>query len=296
MMPRVGQKVDPESAEIHNGADDNASGTAGIMELARVMAAGPKPKRTILFMAFTAEEMGLLGSAHYVDEPTVPLEDVVAMINLDMVGRLGDRPLNVIGTQTGKEFEDILNKHAQERDLELKMTGASMMAFGGSDHQSFYRKKIPVLFAFTGLHNDYHKPGDDSEKVDFAGQTRVLEFVRAVSGDIIEMDGRPTYQEVAGPRQSFRQGMPRVRMGIMPSYAQQDDKPGWGIDGVSPGGAADNAGMKDGDRILKIAGQEVSGIYDYMRILRNNKPGDEVEVVIQRGDQQLTLTVKLEGR
>jgi Zn-dependent M28 family amino/carboxypeptidase len=283
---------DPAKAEIHNGADDNASGTAGVTELARVYAADPKPRRSLVFMAFTGEESGLLGSKHFVENPTIPLDKTVMMINMDMIGRNENRPIEVFGTKTAEEFESLVKKHAGRAGLKSKLSGGGT---GPSDHTHFYRKEIPVLFAFTGLHTDYHKPTDDVDKIDYAGTVRVLEFVRSLADEIIASETRPTYKSGAGSAGPGRRAY-RVTMGIMPSYGGGGDEPGWAVDGVIPERAAAKAGMKDGDRILTINGKKISGIGDYMDALADNQPGDVVEVQVKRGTSNVKLKVKLEGK
>ncbi len=288
MIPRVDGKFDPKIAVIHNGADDNASGTAGVLELARIFASGPKLKRSLVFVAFTGEEVGLLGSRYFVDHPPIPVENVVAMINLDMIGRLQDKPLVAMGSRTGKEFEAYLKKHSETLGMEVQYRGP---AGGGSDHSSFVSRDVPVLFFYTGMHPDYHRPTDDTDKIDFDGESKVVSLAQAVADEIIEAPSRPTWQKIESQPKDLR-----VRMGIVPVYAKTDDLPGWPTGGVLPGRAAERAGMKDGDRILSISGEEIKTIQDYIRILHPHAPGDEIVVVVLRGNEQLTLTIKLEGK
>ncbi|MFN0135430.1 MAG: M20/M25/M40 family metallo-hydrolase [Phycisphaerae bacterium] len=304
--------------EIHNGADDNASGTAGVLELARVFASGPRPRRSIIFMTFSAEEMGLLGSAHFVKEPTVPLEKIVAMVNFDMIGRLGQDDFSIYGTDTAEQFAAIVEKAAAATGLKYSAPTMKAMTFGDSDHSSFFRKGIPVLFPFTGVHKQYHKPEDDWERIDAIGATTVLQTMAPVIHEIANLEGGPTYvapkkeekpaEESASSQPSSapatgeaqvaadRPGrgdtpMPRVRLGVMPSYS--DAGPGLLIESVVENGQAAKGGMKDGDRIVKIEGKDIGDIQDYMSVLRTLKAGDEITIVVERGTKREKTELKL---
>ncbi len=180
-------------AKIHNGADDNASGTAGILELARVISAGPRPRRSILFMTFSAEEMGLLGSDYFVKHPTIPLSKIKAMINLDMIGRLEQKKFTISGLDTAKEFADMVAKYAKEFGVEYKpMTSSTDTFFGASDHYSFHKKKIPVVFPFTGTHRQYHQPEDDWDLIDAEGATKILSMFHGIAMELANMSNGPT--------------------------------------------------------------------------------------------------------
>ena len=287
MMPGIGQENEPD-AEIHNGADDNASGTAGVLELAHVYAGETTPKRTLVFMTFAAEELGLLGSEHWVNHPTIPLKNVIAMINLDMIGRLReDEGLQVYGTKTAKEFEDLIARHSSQVDFKVGTVGTG---FGGSDHMPFYQKKVPVFLLITGLHSDYHRPTDDADLINYDGMARVLDFTKQFSDEIIAADYRPAYLEP--PRFSGRRN---VRMGLVPEVTQ-DGLPGIRVKQVIPDKAAQRVGIQEGDRILSIDGEEITNIYELVTVLRNYAPGDMVTLSIQRGDEQLSTKLTLEAR
>ena len=275
--------------EIHNGADDNASGTAVIVEVARLLAKGRSPSRSVLFIAFTAEEMGLLGSDYFVDHPTVPLDKIVAMLNLDMVGRMRNRQVQVHGVKTGAEFESLLKKECWKLGLNLS---TSPGGFGPSDHTSFYKKKIPVLHFFTGLHDDYHKPTDDVEKVSLYGTRKISQLVYEVSRDILSAQRPPTYVAVA-EKKSPRTGQLKVRMGIMPSYAE-DEQPGMTIEGVSPLSPAEKAGLREGDQLLYISEHEVNDVYDLMAAMGHYEPSDEVMLTVVRDGQRHKLPLTFE--
>ena len=277
----------PDENAIHNGADDNASGTAGLLELAEKLAAKPL-KKDVLFIAFDAEEKGLLGSKHFVDNPVVDLENVVAMLNMDMIGRLKDSTLTVGGTGTSPLFESLLDSLQKKHQLNIAY---SKEGFGPSDHSSFYAKDIPVLFFFTGTHEDYHKPSDDWEKINADGEQKILELVYNVTTFIGALEERPIFT-TAGPKKR-PQGRRRfkVTFGIIPSYAGSG--PGLTIDGVRPGGPAEVAGIQPGDVLIKIDGQDIQDIYDYMHRLEGLKKGQGVSIRIGRGEETLELFVQL---
>ncbi|NOT02257.1 MAG: M20/M25/M40 family metallo-hydrolase [Phycisphaerales bacterium] len=303
--PRRPEGGEPPKPEIHNGADDNASGTAGVIEAGRVLTARRPLKRSVLLLAFTGEESGLWGSKHFVEHSPVPPDQMVAMLNMDMIGRLdGEKQvLQVFGTKAADEFETMIPRLVDDAKMKLR---ADPSALGPSDHTSFYTKKIPSVHFFTGLHQDYHKPGDDTDKVNASGGARVTDVVVAMADEIIRADGRPTYHEVKERADLFgstdqSSGSPggrsfRVVMGIMPGYASGGDVPGMAIDGVAPGGPAEKAGLKGEDRIIRMGTSTVNNIEDYMAALRNAKPGDVVDVVVNRDGKEMTLPVTLSGR
>ncbi len=269
--------------EIHNGADDNASGTAGLLELAQRFAP-ERPRRTLLFIGFSGEERGLLGSAHFVEHPTVPRESIVAMLNLDMIGRLGAKPLEVGGVGTSPAFEALVEEVCRAEGLKVQLDPSG---YGPSDHASFYAAEIPVLFFFTGLHEDYHRPSDDVERLDAAGAARVARVAAACARAIADGE-RPAYVAVR------RERAPRVRVGIRP--AQGEDVKGVKVQDALPGGPAAKAGITAGDVIVKIGDTDVDGLRSLLRALGARKPGEKVDVVVQRGDERVTLTLELVGR
>lgn len=306
--------------QIHNGADDNASGTSGVLELARVISAGTRPRRSIIFMTFSAEEMGLLGSAHYVKNPTVDLKQIKAMINLDMIGRLGLDAFEIYGITTATEFEAMVDAKARELGVEYKASSMNGPFAGSSDHYSFYKAGIPVLFAFTGTHPQYHKPEDDWERIDATGAAKVLTMFHSFALQVANMESGPTPIEKRDPprdgsiapdspasapsgdeqarQERGANPMPRVRLGIQPDYG--DNGVGVLVGSVIEGGSAAKGGMKDGDRILKIAGSDIGDIQAYMRQMREFKVGDEIEIVVERKNagaiEKVSLKITLAGR
>ncbi|MDH4069400.1 MAG: M20/M25/M40 family metallo-hydrolase [Ignavibacteria bacterium] len=280
--------LDPHADAIHNGADDNASGTAGLLELAEFYAkSGGKPNRGIVCVAFSAEELGTLGSAYYVENPPIPLERTVAMINMDMIGRLEDSVLTIYGTGSSPAWESLITE--KNRGI-FKVTSVAD-GVGPSDHTQFYGKEIPVLFFFTGTHDDYHKPSDDWEKINYEGETDILSMIRGIADEILQNPEKPGFTRVAsgstGPGGESGRTTFRVTLGVVPDYAFEGT--GMKIGGVRPGGPAELAGLTGGDVIVGMAGKEILNIYDYMAILGNLRIGDEVEVVVSREGSEVRL-------
>jgi len=272
----------PRSGEIHHGADDNASGTAGMLELARLFSAQrPRPKRTLVFIGFSGEEEGLLGSNYYVNHPLIPLANTVGMINMDMIGRMKDRKLVIGGVGTAKEWREIIGQGSFE--LTLNEDG-----YGPSDHSMFYSKQVPVLFFWTGTHNDYHKPSDTFDKINYNDEARILSLVARIIRDVGSADKRLTYT-TARSEATPRTGGFRVYLGTIPNYA--DTTAGVLLDGVRDDSPAAKAGLKAGDRIVKIGDREVKNVYDYTYALGEMKAGQEYVVEVVRGSEKLTLKI-----
>ncbi len=285
----------PGVRAVHNGADDNASGTAAVLELARLLSERSEPLgRSVLFILFTAEERGLIGSQYFVNHPTVPLEKIVAMINLDMVGRLTDDKLVVYGTGTSPQFSKWIEQLGQTYGFKLKMVPTG---FGPSDHSSFYAKKIPVLHFFTDLHKDYHRPSDDPEKINYEGMVRIVSAVHDVVLRVTELEERPEFVNVR-PRRPQRQQRTEGQMayfGSIPSYTATDVD-GVLIEGVAEDGPAARAGIKPKDVLVKMGDIEIHGLEDFAEALRKYKPGQKVKVTVKRGEKLLELEVTLEER
>jgi aminopeptidase YwaD len=278
---------------IHYGADDNASGTAGLLELAQYFAANPT-KRSLIFMAFSGEELGLLGSAHYTRNPIVPLEKTVAMLNMDMIGRLRDNQLSVIGVDSSPAWSPLLDELNAEAGFNLATGGGGFG--GGSDHASFLAKRIPVLFFFTGMHREYHTPADKPELINAAGEARVVRFVAGIAERIANAPERITYSEPrATPR---RTGGPergvRTYVGTIPDYSE--DVKGLRLSGVREGSPAQKAGLRAGDVIVRFGNYKVENIYDYMDALNRYKPGDTVTVAVLRDGREIEVQLTLEAR
>jgi hypothetical protein len=277
---------------IHHGADDNASGTAGVLALAEHFATSTtRPKRSILFMTFSGEELGLLGSAHYVKNPIVPIESTVAMLNMDMIGRMKDNKLTVIGVGTSPTWNPLLDELNRTASFSLTKTNAG---FGGSDHQSFARANVPVLFFFTGMHPDYHRPSDTFDKIALWDETRIVRFVADIAGRIANGPARPVFSSIQGeggdnaaPRRTTLQ----ASLGIMPEYS--DSVVGVPVGGLRTGGPAEKAGIKTGDVVVKIGDKSIRNIEEYMAALAGHKAGDTVSVTVKRNGQEVTVSVVL---
>ena len=287
--PSSGSRV-PGASEIHNGADDNASGIAGLLELThKIMSKKSHLKRSILLVAFDAEEKGLLGSKYFIDHPTIKLENIVAMINLDMIGRLKDSTLYVGGVGTSPTFEPLLDSLILGTSMKLSKSNAG---FGPSDHASFYKKDLPVLFFNSGTHEEYHTPEDKWKLINLRGETEILSFVHQVIYELCRTPNKPQYT-AAGPKEQLRKYQnSNVKFGIMPAYGGSNN--GLKIEGISdPSGAAARAGIKKGDLIKSINGKPINDIYEYMDRLGELNPGMKIPVQIKRNGKIIKLSVTL---
>ncbi|TSA27932.1 MAG: M20/M25/M40 family metallo-hydrolase [Bacteroidetes bacterium] len=289
--PNSGSRM-PDTNAIHNGADDNASGTAMVMELARVLAAQPPPARSIIFVAFSAEEMGLLGSRYFVNNPPVPAGSIKTMFNFDMVGRFDKEKnsISVSGTGTSAEADSILRVY--EETLPFQVVHAPD-GYGPSDHASFYSVNIPVFYFNTGVHMDYHTPFDDADKLDYVSEAEIGDFavnlIQAVAGAPKPLAFRESGSKAAAGRTGRKL---KVTLGIMPDFAGSE-KRGLRVDGVTVGKPADLGGMLKGDIIVSINGLKVENIYEYMSRLSKLKHGQTINVEVIRGDKQEVLLIQL---
>ena len=288
----------PGEGEIHHGADDNASGVAGMLELARIFSMERKNlRRSLVFIAFSGEEEGLLGSNFYVNHPIVPLDKTVAMINMDMIGRMKDNRLIIGGVGTASEWRKWIEGTSALGRITASSGSANLYNFsltlnedgyGPSDHSSFYSKQVPVLFFFTGTHNDYHKPSDTAEKINYEDEARIITFISVLMRSIDMDEKRPGYTVAKSESQGRSMGF-RVYLGTIPNYAESND--GLRLDGVREDSPAAKAGLKAGDRITRLAGREVRNVYDYTYALGEMKAGQEYEVELVRGTETLKLKI-----
>lgn len=280
------------ASAIHPGADDNASGVAAVLELARTLAPlRGTLKRSVLFIAFGAEEEGTLGSLHYVKEPTLAVVKIVAMLNLDMVGRLREDTVEVHGAGTSPAWKPLLTSANAETKLVLKLREGG---YGPSDHSSFYAAGKPVLFFFTGTHADYHRASDTADKLNAPGEERIVRLVANVAQGILGAAARPELTVVANePKvQDSPSGALRAWVGTIPDYSEE--KGGLKLSGVSPGSPAEKVGLKRGDVIVKLGDKEISSIYDYMYALQERKPGEHVTLVVNRPENGATKSMTIE--
>ncbi|MEW6368537.1 MAG: M20/M25/M40 family metallo-hydrolase [Acidobacteriota bacterium] len=277
----------------HHGADDNASGVAGLLELAQAFA-NQSPRRSLLFAAFAGEEIGLLGSAYLVKNPPVPLAEIAAMINMDMVGRPKSNKIYVTGVGTSPAFDGLVQSACKTTAMEA-VTSAS--GYSASDQTSFVSHGVPVLFFFSGLHADYHKPSDTWDKIDGPGSEKVVKMVYQIIDGISTLPERPAFVRVAEsapPTGRSGGGGYGAYFGSIPDFGEEVR--GVKFADVKDGSPAAKAGLKAGDILIRFAGQEIRNLYDFSYTLKAHKPGQVVEVVVLRGEQQMTVNVTLEKR
>jgi Peptidase family M28/PDZ domain/PA domain len=280
--------------QIHHGADDNASGTAGVLELARLAAKNKNEwRRSVLFITFAGEELGLLGSSNFVNHPTIPIRNAMAMLNMDMIGRLNNERLFIGGVGTSPTFKPWLELMNKPIHLQLDYSDSG---YGASDHTSFNAKKIPVLFFFSGLHTDYHKPSDTSDKINSKGAIQVLSLVYMMLDRTANETGRIEYSEVQQPQTpaSGGGGGYGPYFGSVPDF--RDDLKGVLFADVQANSPAAKAGLKQGDLLVEFDGKRIQNLYDFTYALRAKKPGDVVAVVVKRNGDDLKADVTLEAR
>jgi len=288
--------MDPEAGDaIRNGADDNASGTAAVLDLARLLKANP-PRRSVIFVNFSAEELGVLGSSWFVNHPPVPIERMVAMLNFDMVGRLRNDKLIVYGTSTATELKAIVDSaNAVAGSAMFRISGGGD-GYGPSDQSSFYAKDIPVLHFFTDLHEDYHRATDDADKINAGGEARVVELALRVARAVADRPARLTFVHIAAPvRTAVSEEGKQTYLGTVPDMGASETK-GLLLTGVRAGSPADLGGLKAGDVIVELGGVAVKDLYSYSDALYAHKPGDVVKIVVLRGGERLELSVTLGRR
>lgn len=281
--------LSPDSKnQIHNGADDNASGTAGVIELARYFAGNKvTEKHNFLFIAFSGEELGLLGSKYFTENPTAELKSISCMVNMDMIGRLDDeKGIIISGWGTSPVWGKLIPALAEKEKIRFKIDSSGI---GASDHTSFYLKDIPVIQVFTGVHSDYHKLSDDADKINYEGEAKILSLVASVLNGVDKETADPAFTSSGDPHAGRTTSDFKVTLGVMPDYSFSGK--GLKIDAVSKARPAANAGIEAGDVILKLAGKEISTIYDYMKILGEHEKGQTVEAQLLRGKTTKTVMV-----
>jgi Zn-dependent M28 family amino/carboxypeptidase len=279
-MIRTGEKT------IHNGADDNASGTAALIELAKRLRQSRLKKHNYLFIAFSGEELGLYGSKYFVEHPTIPLNSISYMVNMDMVGRMNDssRVVTIGGYGTSPTWGNLIGTNEKKSAFSVKIDSSGT---GPSDHTSFYRKDIPVLFFFTGLHTDYHKPSDDAEKINYKGTLFIVKYIYELvntTNDLPKLAFTKTREQQVGSSTRFT-----VSMGIMPDYTFSGA--GVRVDGVSEGKAAQRAGLKAGDIVTQLGDHAVTSVEGYMQALGKFKKGEATRVKVKRGSEEMVFDI-----
>lgn len=280
-MLRTGEKL------IHNGADDNASGTAALIELARLMKSSKNKNNNYVFVAFSGEELGLNGSKYFTENPTINLQEVSYMINMDMVGRLydGNKPLTVGGYGTSPAWGELFGSMKKSKQLNISFDSSGT---GPSDHTSFYRKDIPVLFFFTGTHSDYHRPSDDADKINYTGELQIIRLIESIVSGAAGK-GKLAFTKTR-EQQTSTTARFSVSLGIMPDYTFSGA--GIKVDGVSEGRPAQKAGIKTGDVILQLGEHSINSMEAYMQALGKFKKGDKVVVKYKRGSEELETNVE----
>lgn len=276
--------TEPDTIAIHHGADDNASGVSLVLEAARVLSK-EKPDVGYIFVFFSGEELGLLGSKEFVEKLPVPKESVIVYFNFDMVGRLRDSAFSVLGAASGEGLDSLIEDVANKYGLKIAL---GQGAVGPSDHTSFYLKGIPVAFFFTGTHQDYHKPSDTPDKINYDGIISILNIALEVA-ESLGTRGHLKYVKVEESSGGQRTSMLKVKLGIIPAYGVPVE--GVKVDGVVPGGAAEMSGIMAGDVIISIGGKSIKNLYDYMNVMSKYKPGDSTVVVVKRSGQEVEIHV-----
>jgi hypothetical protein len=282
-MLRTGEKA------IHNGADDNASGTAALIELARILKSSKQKNNNYLFIAFSAEELGLNGSKFFTEHPTIDFTRVNYMINMDMVGRLNDssQVVTIGGYGTSPQWGSLIDPNNKKNPFVIRIDSSGT---GPSDHTSFYRKDIPVLFFFTGLHTDYHKPTDDADKINYIGETKIINYISGIILSPVTTGQKLAFTKTRETQttSSLRSG--GVTMGIMPDYTFAGS--GIRCDGVTDGRPAQKAGLKAGDIIIKVGDYTISSMDSYMQTLGKFQKGEKAKVKFKRGNEEMETEVQ----
>jgi hypothetical protein len=280
----------PGTIAVHNGADDNASGTSAMLAVAKCLVqrlSNAQSHRRLVFIAFTAEERGLLGSKHYVRYPRFSIESTAAMVNMDMVGRLRDNELTVYGVGSSESFESLVDQANERHQFKLFKVSSG---YGPSDHNSFYEVGVPVLFFFTGLHTDYHRPSDDFDKIDFGGMVRITDTVCDVTHQLAVREERPKYAETDRNARIRRQMT--AFLGV--NLAERDGRVE--LSGLNPDGPASRGGLRVGDRLEKLGKRSVKTVREVFDVIRSRSPGDQLKVQLIRDGKRLEIDVRLETR
>ncbi len=282
-----GSRAADRKGEIHNGADDNATGTAAVLELVRRLSQGPKPKRRIVFICFSGEERGLLGSKHYVNNPAFPLENTIAMLNYDMIGTLRNNRVEVNGVSTAVQFREIVEAADAWSPLETKIVDTP---FGGSDHLPFFGKNIPVMFCFTGVTNRYHTPDDDYSTINVSGVVDIIDFSEHMLRDIVNLPTPPQFQQVS---RSGRVTRKVPFLGVVPDLGADAEDLGVPLRSIRPDSPAQTAGLQVGDTIMKANDAVIDEYSDLIRFMESCKAGDVITLSVRRDSGTVELKATL---
>lgn len=282
-----------DTIAIHNGADDNASGVASILEIAEKIASEKENlKRSIIIMAFGAEEQGLIGSAYFVNNPIIDLDSIALMVNIDMIGRYNDETgFNIMGVGTSSKFDSILNINLEKIDLKYNKSEDS---YGGSDHVSFKNVEIPVLVFNTGGHSDYHTPFDDSDLIDYKSQTEISNIISSTIIELSKYEKKFDFAESKNDKNENEKSVLKVKLGIVPGFDDTSNK-GLRVDGVNSNSPAKSGGIERGDYIIGINGMKIKNIYEYMNQLNTIEPNSTIEVEINRNNKIIVLELDLKN-
>lgn len=287
-----GSRAPDSAGRVHHGADDNASGTAAVLEIARLLSsAHPRPARTIVFILFSGEEEGTLGSAWYADHPVLPMDSTLAMLNFDMVGRMRNNRLVVLGVRTAAEWQALVDSVNAVAQLDVRASGDG---WGASDHASFFAKRRPVLHFFTDLHEDYHRPSDDWQKINADGIATVADFASDLARRLAARPSWLTFVDAPPPVPSVAGTGERPYLGTIPDMT--DEPGGVRLTGVHAGSPAEGAGLREGDILVALGEMPIANLQDFQNALVAHRPGDRVEVRFRRGDQTMTVSVVLGRR
>jgi hypothetical protein len=277
-----------EEHAIHNGADDNASGTSAMLEIAQYLSSQPdKLPYGVVFAAWSGEELGIIGSSHFIEHPTIPKERIAAYVNFDMVGRLKNNELMIQGAGSSDAWKPLVEKGNVAAGFSIQLDDDPYLP---TDVTAFYPKGVPVLAFFTGSHEDYHRPTDDTATLNYPDMERIAKFAAALVANLSQRPEKPAYLTVERPKDQGTRASMRISLGTIPDYATGDME-GVKLSGVRAGGPADLAGIKGGDIIVELAGKAIKNIYDYTYTMDALKVGEPVPVVVVRDGQRVTLTI-----
>ena len=286
--------LNPDSVLVHNGADDNASGTAALLEAGRVMSAGrrpgPRDMRSVVFVFFSGEEQGTLGSTWYTNHPAAPMDSTIAMVNFDMVGRLREGKLLALGARSATEWQALIDSVNQAARLDVRASGDG---WGPSDHAPFFAQHRPVLHLFTDLHEDYHRPSDDAPAINADGIVQVADFAVQLAQRLRARSSGLTFVDAPPPAPPVAASGARPSLGTIPDMT--DEPGGVRLSGVRAGSPAEAGGLRQGDILTGMGTHTIADLQDFQNALMAHRPGQQVEIRFKRGEQNMSVMVTLGG-